>query len=240
MEKNCVSHEDEIKDDKKVSSNSNEETNSSTVNYINRKDIKSRASKILENNLWNIFKPSLLLILISVLYTFLLTIFKVDINDKFYVIYEFIYSLVVTPITVGICAYTLAIIRKKPFSLKLVFSEYKNVVIIVLTSILVFVFTFLWTLLLVVPGIIASLSYSLVYYLLADKDKGGTDTISKSKYMMKGYKGNYLLFNLSFIPWILLVIITFGIASIYVVPYMNVSQALYYEELKKIKSIKID
>ena len=58
--------------------------------------------------------------------------------------------------------------------------------------------------------------------------------VKKSKEMMLGYKNDYFLFMLSFTGWILFSILTLGIGLIYVIPYITVCQALYYEELKKI------
>jgi uncharacterized membrane protein len=59
--------------------------------------------------------------------------------------------------------------------------------------------------------------------------------LSKSRELMKGYKWDYFVFNLSFIGWILLSIITFGILFVYVIPYISIADTIYYDELKKIK-----
>ena len=64
--------------------------------------------------------------------------------------------------------------------------------------------------------------------------EGFMDVIRLSKKMTYGHKWNMFVFNLSFILWYLLCIITFGLASIYVVPYVSAANALYYEELKKL------
>jgi len=97
------------------------------------------------------------------------------------------------------------------------------------------IFTWLWSLLFVIPGIIKGISYSQMFYILADnKDISAGDAQKKSMEMMEGYKADYFMLGLSFIPWILLTCITFGIAMIYVAPYMNATFALYYENLKKV------
>ena len=49
---------------------------------------------------------------------------------------------------------------------------------------------------------------------------------------------DYFVFELSFFGWILLGLVTFGIAYIWVVPYMEVDNVMYYEELKKLKKVK--
>ena len=55
---------------------------------------------------------------------------------------------------------------------------------------------------------------------------------------MQGYKWDYFIFGLSFIGWILLIGFTFGIAMIWVMPFILIAQTLYYEELKKLKKVK--
>lgn len=96
------------------------------------------------------------------------------------------------------------------------------------------VFTFLWSLLLIVPGIIKSLAYSQMFYLLADNPKmDPAKAQKKSIDMMDGHKGELFVLQLSFIPWMLLVGITFGIAIIYVGPYIQATMTEYYNYLKK-------
>lgn len=93
--------------------------------------------------------------------------------------------------------------------------------------------------LLIIPGIIAMFAYSMWTYIFADKsiskeNMQAMDIINLSKKMTKGHKWDMFVFNLSFILWHLLCIITFGLACIYVVPYVSAANALYYEELKKL------
>ena len=85
---------------------------------------------------------------------------------------------------------------------------------------------------LIVPGVIVGLMFSMTSYLLADGETNIGDVLKKSINMMKGYKWNYFVFCLSFLGWILLGVVTLGLAYIYVLPYMNVATTLYYEELK--------
>lgn len=95
-------------------------------------------------------------------------------------------------------------------------------------------FIFLWSLLLVVPGIIKAIAYSMTPYILADfPDVEPTDAISLSMRMTEGHMKRIFNFYLSFFGWIILSIITFGVAGIlYAFPYMNLSFAGLYDELK--------
>ena len=91
----------------------------------------------------------------------------------------------------------------------------------------------LWSLLLIIPGIIAAISYTMVFYLCVDKkDLDALETISESKKMMKGYKMDYFIFKLSFIGWILLIPFTLGLILIWLVPYVVIADALFYDKLQ--------
>ena len=94
------------------------------------------------------------------------------------------------------------------------------------------IFTFLWGLLFVIPGIIKSIAYSQMFYLMAEDDKlEAGDAQRKSMEMMEGHKMDYFVLGLSFIPWYLLCLITFGIASIYVMPYIQTTMAEFHVRL---------
>lgn len=94
-------------------------------------------------------------------------------------------------------------------------------------------FTFLWSLLFVIPGIIKAFSYSMAMYVLAEnKDIGALEAIKKSKEMMKGHKMELFVLELSFIGWALLAALTFGIAYIWVYPYMYTTLANFYMSIK--------
>ncbi len=98
---------------------------------------------------------------------------------------------------------------------------------------LVGLFTFLWSLLFIVPGIIAAYSYYMAMFIYAEnKDMGALEAIRRSKEMMKGHKMDAFVLELSFIGWMLLTMITFGIAYIYVLPYMETSIAKFYLAIK--------
>ena len=101
------------------------------------------------------------------------------------------------------------------------------------------IFVLLWSLLFVIPGIIKSISYSQMFYLMIDDPKlEAGDAQKKSMALMRGHKLEYFLLQLSFFPWFLLIIITFGLAAIYVDPYIQASYAAFYDKLVGKKSTK--
>lgn len=99
-------------------------------------------------------------------------------------------------------------------------------------------FTFLWSLLLIVPGIIKGYSYSMATYILAEnKGKAALECIEESKKMTEGHKMELFVLGLSFIGWGFLCVITFGIASIWVMPYMQATYANAYNSLKPVATV---
>lgn len=103
-----------------------------------------------------------------------------------------------------------------------------------LLNLLTGIFIFLWSLLLVVPGIIAAYRYrQALYIMLDDPDKSVLQCIRESKEMMKGHKGELFVMDLSFIGWNILsnTLYVGYLVQIWAMPYINLSYALYYEAL---------
>lgn len=92
---------------------------------------------------------------------------------------------------------------------------------------------FLWSLLLIVPGFVATYSYSMAPYILADHpEMTGTQAVNASRDLMKGKKGKLFCLDLSYIGWILLGILTCGILLFWVEPKMEAAHAAFYEDIK--------
>lgn len=92
---------------------------------------------------------------------------------------------------------------------------------------------FIGSILLFIPGIIFALMFSQAFFILAeDNQKGIIECLGESAKLMKGNKLDLFVLELSFIGWILLSVITFGIGYIWLQPYMSVTEANYYLELK--------
>ena len=94
-------------------------------------------------------------------------------------------------------------------------------------------FVFLWSLLLIVPGIIASYRYRAALYILAEcPDLSPMDALRISKKMMEGKKKRLFLLDLSFIGWTILSVVTLGIAALYFLPYCYAANTEFYREIK--------
>ena len=95
------------------------------------------------------------------------------------------------------------------------------------------IFTCLWTLLLIVPGIIKAYSYSMTPYILVDNPELSVrEAIRKSQQMMVGQKFNLFYLQLSFIGWFFLACFTGGIGFLWLVPYYQTAQAAFYQNLR--------
>lgn len=104
-------------------------------------------------------------------------------------------------------------------------------------QLLVSVFTFLWSLLFVIPGIIKGFSYSQTMLVVAEnKGISAREALNRSKAMMEGHKMDLFVLGLSFIGWGLLCGITFGIAYIWVGPYMQATLVNFYNDVKPVEA----
>lgn len=101
------------------------------------------------------------------------------------------------------------------------------------TMFLIAIYTMLWTLLLVIPGIIKSYSYALTPYILRDEPQlKFNGAIEKSMRMMEGHKMELFILDLTFIGWFLLCVVTFGLAYFWICPYYVTARIAFYEMLK--------
>ncbi len=137
------------------------------------------------------------------------------------------------PLTLGEAYIYLGLLRGEEPDVSVLFSGFQRFADTLVLTLLIGVLTFLWSLLLIVPGIIKAISYSQAYYILAEHpEMTGKEALEASMQMMDGHKTDYFVLTLSFIPWLLLVAITCGIAVLYVGPYMKAAYTVFYQEVK--------
>lgn len=95
------------------------------------------------------------------------------------------------------------------------------------------IFIFLWSMLFVIPGIVKAYSYAMAPYIMMDHpEMTGGEAITASKQLMAGKKWSLFCLQLSFIGWILLCILTLGILTLWVAPWMEAANAAFYESIK--------
>ena len=143
-------------------------------------------------------------------------------------------SLIISgPMNLGIIIFSLSLSRNQEARLEQIFEGFNNFGTALSAYLLMALFTILWMLLLIIPGIIAALSYSMTFYILADdKSISARDAINKSKIMMNGYKWKFFCLGLRFFGWALLCILTLGIGFLWLIPYASISMAKFYDDLK--------
>ena len=147
-----------------------------------------------------------------------------------------IYSAIVSATSylplVGILMFSV-IKGAKDIDLGILFEGFKDYSRIMGTVVLVFIYTFLWSLLLIIPGIIKHYSYAMTPYILKEEpEMKNNAAIEKSMVMMDGNKMKLFMLDLSFIGWAILCLFTFGIGFFFLQPYMQASHAAFYEDLK--------
>lgn len=133
----------------------------------------------------------------------------------------------------------LAFTRGRKFNfLKAIFSVFTDNRFIpeLLNYLLSYIFQFLWTLLLVIPGIVKSYSYALTPYIVSDmidsgKEVHATTGITASRELMQGHKWELFVLDLSFIGWAILSGLTLGIGFIWLIPYEQATKANFYRNL---------
>lgn len=196
---------------------------------MDRSKIKAQAREMMKDNLWTLIKP----LLVTGLIAFITAELGIAIFGENSPLSSII-SLATLPISFGSASYYLKFSRKQEVDINELFAYYNKFIPIILLSMLMSIIVGLWTILFIVPGIIAAISYSQATYLFLDGEEDASDCLKKSKQMMYGYKSDYLTFQLSFIPWLLFVVVTLGFGALYVGPYMTLAECIYYDELKKL------
>ncbi|AYW46162.1 DUF975 family protein [Tetragenococcus koreensis] len=156
----------------------------------------------------------------------------------------FISGLITTFFTVAISWTFLDVLRGK----KIVIQPFKDVfrtfrapyaLAVLVIYLLTAIFQFLWSLLLVIPGVIKGYSYSQSYYIYYDtyEETGQTprylDSITASRHLMDGFKAKLFFLDLSFIGWHILCLLTFGIGYLWLMPYIYATKAAFYNNLPK-------
>lgn len=135
-------------------------------------------------------------------------------------------------VQLGYCKYLLKLHDGEEAELKDLFSQFNRFADGFLLSLLTSIYIFLWSLLFVIPGIVAMYKYAMAPFILAENPGiSASEAIADSKEIMNGHKGELFILDLSFIGWGLLSALTLGIGSLWVNPYVNAAYAAFYREI---------
>lgn len=146
----------------------------------------------------------------------------------------YLFTLLILPLSVGFSVAHLHASRQDlPADIGDLFYGYSNFLHVLGTILLMVVLVVCGCFLLVVPGIILGLAYSMTPFILRDHPElSVTETLQMSRAMMMGHKWELFLLELSFIGWMILGIFTFFIGYLWLIPYMQMTTTKFYEQLR--------
>lgn len=193
---------------------------------MNRVEIKNFAKEKLSGNLGSIWK-----ILIIALGISLATgiVFGILFNNMDADILDSLLGILMMPLGIGTTAFFVSLIENENFEAKDLFKYYHDFVKIIGVTILMGLIVMLGYICFIIPGIILTLSYSLVPIILIKKPELGiVETLKYSREKMQGHKLDAFVLGLSFIGWAILGTLTFGILYIWLYPYMQLTFTKFY------------
>ena len=193
---------------------------------MNRAELKSMAKEQIRGNIGILFVVTLVIAAVSGIASALLSLIPV--------VGSLLAAVIVTPaFSLSLVRVYLALAKGVKPQAKDAFSGFDDFWSAFKVTFLVGLYTFLWSLLFVIPGIVKGISFSMAMYVLAEnKGMSATECINASKEMTNGHKMDLFVLSLSFIGWMILGSITLGIAYIWITPYMQATFTNAYNSLK--------
>jgi uncharacterized membrane protein len=143
-------------------------------------------------------------------------------------------SLLITgPMYLGLCLVSLRIARRQPTTVAELFQGFNRFGTALAAYLLMGLFIVLWSLLFLIPGIIAMYAYLMTFFVIADDPTvGPLEAITRSKEMMRGNKWKAFCLIWRFFGWMLLCMLTLGIGYIWLGPYMQTTMAHFYDDIR--------
>ena len=199
---------------------------------LTRKELKLNAKEQLRNNCGVSIAVIITLSLIGALIGYIFRGYQ-DVTSIL-TVESVVIAIVTSPLNLGVAILFLNIANKREAKYGDLFSGFNKILKVVGITILVDIIVFIGLILFIIPGIILSFRYSQVYYILAENpDIGIVECLKESGKIMKGRKWDYFVLSLSFILWYILMIFTFGIAGLYVIPYYQATITNFYLQIKE-------
>ena len=198
---------------------------------ISRKWLKENAKNQLKNN-WGLTIGAIIVsMLISLIPEILIYI---NPESAIIAILVQIISLIIAgPIAIGQCKLFINLSNNENPKFSDVWFGFGNILKALGVTLLIGIAVSIGTIFFIIPGIIISFMYSQVYYIMAEHPEMSViDSLKESSKIMKGHKMELFILELSFIGWIILTGITFGIAGLYVLPYYSATLSNFYLTIK--------
>ena len=144
-----------------------------------------------------------------------------------------VYFILGSVVGVGYSRFNLDLVdRQKEPEIGTLFGYFKFWKTTAAASFLQGLYVFLWSLLFIIPGIVAGYSYAMTDYILAEHPElTAGEAIEQSKAMMYGNRFRLFCLQFSFVGWDLLCALTLGIGSLWLRPYKQAAEAAFYRDI---------
>ena len=144
---------------------------------------------------------------------------------------SFASAILIGPLSVGLTIYFIKLHKEERPGVSTIFEGFEDFAGSIAVYLLTTIFTILWTLLFIIPGIIKAYAYSMSFYLKAKKPElSASESITLSSDIMRGKKLKLFFLEISFLGWALLSILTLGIGLFFLVPYMQAATTAFFED----------
>lgn len=208
------------------------------VSILNTKSLKSEAKRQLTNR-WTL---AVCTILVANILTGLLTSNKKLLENNLgylSISFSLLYLILGGVITAGKCRFLLNMTLDKDSAMFTdLFSQFNIFLKTLALNLLVTLITALGFIFLIIPGIVIAYMYSQAFYILVENpEMDVTDCMAASRKLMVGHKWELFYLHLTFIGWLLVGALTFGIAYLWINPYFDLTCANYYLSIKSNQAI---
>lgn len=148
------------------------------------------------------------------------------------IVFAVVYFILGSIISVGYAKFNLRMVDRAEPSFRALFDYFPYWKTAIVSRLLQSIYILLWSLLLIIPGIIASYSYAMTEFILAeDPNLTASEAIARSKEMMCGNRWRLFCLQFSFIGWQILCVFTLGIGNLWLNPYIQTATAAFYREI---------
>ena len=132
----------------------------------------------------------------------------------------------------GYAIFNLKLVDNKDVSLSDLFSQFHRLGAGFCMNFLMALYTLLWTLLFIIPGLVKGYSYAMAPFIMAENPElSPKECIDRSRQIMNGHKAELFFLDLSFIGWSFLSILTLGVGNVFLTPYTTAARAAFYREI---------
>ena len=196
---------------------------------VSRAEIKAQAKEQLRGKVWMFFLVNVIVYAILIPISFL-----TEMEGAASIIGLIAMYVVTPPLEIGLVMVYLDVTYGDPVEISTLFKGFKMMGKSIALFLWMLLFILLWSCLFIIPGIIKSYSYSMAWYILAENpDMTAREALTESKIIMNGHKFDFFVLQLSFFLWAMLIVVTLGIAAIYVSPYQQLTFTNFYHNIKR-------